>query len=74
MENSIKRSFSQRYSDNMFSPSILAGTTPRASVSRKSMKHIGVIQGSAAALGSASVGADIVVMSSWLLKASGEKK
>ena len=61
---------------NMMAPSILAGTTTRADVSKEWMKAAGVIVGGAALLGPLGIGAGIAAINAWLIKAfaSGTKK
>lgn len=61
---------------NMMAPSILAGSTTRADVSREWMKAAGIIVGGTALLGPFGLGAGIATMSAWLVKvfASGKKK
>lgn len=61
---------------NMMAPSILAGTSTRADVSKEWMKAAGVIVGGAAMLGSLGLGAGIAAINAWLVKVfvSGQKK
>ena len=61
---------------NMMAPSILAGTTTRAEVSKEWMKAAGIIVGGTALLGPLGLGAGIAAMNAWLVKAfaSGKKK
>lgn len=61
---------------NMMAPSILAGTTTRADVSKEWMKAAGIIIGGTALLGPLGLGTGIAAMSAWLVKvfASGKKK
>lgn len=54
---------------NLMAPSILAGATSRADVSKEWMKAAGLIVGGAAAFGSLGIGAGIVAMNAWLIKA-----
>ena len=57
-------------------PSILAGTTTRADVSKEWMKAAGVIVGGTALLGPLGLGMGIAAINAWLVKAfaSSEKK
>lgn len=61
---------------NMMAPSILAGTTTRADVSKEWMKVAGIIVGGTALLGPLGLGAGIAALNAWLVKAfaSGKKK
>lgn len=61
---------------NLMTPSILAGTTSRADVSKEWMKAAGLIAGGAAIFGSLGIGAGITAMNAWLIKAfaTGKKK
>ena len=61
---------------NMMAPSILAGTTTRADVSKEWMKAAGVIVGGTALLGPLGLGMGIAAINAWLVKAfaSSEKK
>lgn len=61
---------------NMMAPSILAGTTTRADVSKEWMKVAGIIVGAAALGGPLSLGAGIAAMNVWLVRAftAGKKK
>lgn len=54
---------------NLMAPSILAGTTSRADVSKEWMKAAGLIVGGAAVFGPLGIGAGIVAMNAWLIKA-----
>jgi len=54
---------------NLMAPSILAGTTSRADVSKEWMKAAGLIVGGAAILGSLGISTGIAAMSTWLIKA-----
>ena len=54
---------------NMMAPSILAGTTTRADVSKEWMKAAGVIVGGTALLGPLGLGAGIAAINAWLVKA-----
>lgn len=61
---------------NMMVPSILAGTTTRADVSKEWIKAAGIIVGGAALLGPLGLGVGITAMNVWLAKVftSGKKK
>ena len=61
---------------NMMAPSILAGTTTRADVSKEWIKTAGMIAGVTALLGPLGLGAGIAAMNAWVVKAfaSGKKK
>ena len=59
---------------NMMAPSILAGTTTRADVSKEWMKAAGVIVGGTALLGPLGLGAGIAAINAWLVKAFASSK
>lgn len=61
---------------NMMAPSILAGTTTRADVSREWIKAAGVIVGGGVLMGPIGIGTGIATVSAWLAKsiADGKKK
>ena len=61
---------------NMMAPSILAGTTTRADVSKEWIKAAGIIVGGAAFGGPLGLGVGITAMNAWLAKVftSGKKK
>lgn len=61
---------------NMMAPSILAGTSTRADVSKEWIKAAGIIVGGAAIWGPLGLGVGITAMNAWLAKvfASGKKK
>lgn len=61
---------------NMMVPSILAGTTTRADVSKEWVKAAGIIVGGTALLGPLGLGVGITAMNAWLAKVftSGKKK
>ena len=61
---------------NMMAPSILAGTTTRADVSKEWIKAAGVIVGGTALLGPLGLGTGIAAINAWLVKtfASSKKK
>ena len=59
---------------NMMAPSILAGTTTRADVSKEWMKAAGVIVGGTALLGPLGLGMGIAAINAWLVKAFASSK
>ena len=59
---------------NMMAPSILAGTTTRAGVSKEWMKAAGVIVGGTALLGPLGLGMGIAAINAWLVKAFASSK
>ena len=59
---------------NMMAPSILAGTTTRADVSKEWMKAAGVIVGGTALLGPLGLGTGIAAINAWLVKAFASSK
>ncbi|MDE6994771.1 MAG: helix-turn-helix domain-containing protein [Lachnospiraceae bacterium] len=61
---------------NLMAPSILAGATSRADVSKEWMRVAGLIVGGAAAFGPLGIGVGIATMNAWLMKAfvTGKKK
>lgn len=59
---------------NLMTPSILAGTTSRANVSKEWMKAAGVVVGDSALLGPLGIGAGIAAVNVWLAKSISETK
>lgn len=61
---------------NMMAPSILAGTTTRADVSKEWMKAAGAVVGAGVLMGPLGIGAGIAAVNVWLAKsiADGKKK
>ena len=59
---------------NLMTPSILAGTTSRATVSSEWLGAAGAILGAGTILGSLGIGAGIAATSAWLVKAISKPK
>lgn len=59
---------------NLMAPSILAGTTSRANVSKEWMKAAGVVVGAGAIMGPLGIGAGIAAVNVWLAKSIAESK
>ena len=59
---------------NLMAPSILAGTTSRANVSKEWMKAAGVVVGAGATMGPLGIGAGIAAVNVWLVKSIAESK
>jgi len=59
---------------NLMAPSILAGTTSRANVSKEWLNAVGAIVGAGIIMGPLGLGAGIAAVSSWLAKSIAESK
>lgn len=59
---------------NLMAPSILAGTTSRADVSKEWVKAVGFAVGTGAVLGPIGIGIGIATVSAWLAKTIAESK
>lgn len=59
---------------NLMAPSILAGTTSRANVSKEWMKAASVVVGAGAIMGPLGIGAGIAAVNVWLAKSIAESK
>ena len=59
---------------NMMAPSILAGTTTRADVSKEWMKAAGAVVGAGFLMGPLGIGAGIATVNVWLAKSIADRK
>lgn len=59
---------------NMMTPSILAGTTSRADVSKEWIKAAGAVVGAGVLMGSLGIGAGIAAVNVWLAKSIADSK
>ena len=59
---------------NLMAPSILAGTTSRANVSKEWMKAAGAVVGAGVIMGPLGIGAGIAAVNAWLAKSIAETK